>query len=261
MKINFKGKIVVVTGASSGIGYATALKFQELGAKLVLVARRRDKLNQLKEIIQSNGGEALVIATDVSSLEEVQKMADQIIIHYGKVDILIANAGQYIQSSIINSQIEDFERSMAVNFYGIVYVIKSLLPSMNEEQSGNIVIVNSLDAKKGVVGDAPYVSAKSALDGFGDVLRQELAGIGINVISVFPGRVDTAMVEGLSVPWISPKMHADKVVGAIIKGIRRNKATVCVPGFYSSLGAMNNVFPRFLDWVYAKFKLEGKWEK
>jgi len=102
------------------------------------------------------------------------------------------------------------------------------------------------------------VASKSALDGFGDILRQELKKEGINITSIYPGRVDTPMIENLEVPSISQKTSPGKVVNAMIKGIKSNKATVIVPSVYFLIGSLNNIFPRFTDWFYRKFKIEGK---
>lgn len=254
----FQDKVVVITGASSGIGLGAALTLSKLKAKVVLASRREDKLRDLVQNIHSTGGQGLAIKTDVASSESVKDMVEQTLNHWGRIDVLIANAGQYIRGHFSEIGEKGFERSMAVNFFGSLHVIKSVLPHMLRQRSGHIVIMNSLDAKKGIVGDGPYVSAKSALDGFGDVLRQELSGSGIHVTSVYPARVDTHMIEHLQVPWISPKISPEKVVDAMIKAIERKKSIVVVPAIYFPLGALNSLFPRLLDWLYAKFRLEGK---
>ena len=129
---------------------------------------------------------------------------------------------------------------------------------MQHAVKGHIVIVNSLDAKKGITGDGPYVSAKSALDGVGDVLRQEQKQHGINITSIYPSRVDTPMSKNIKVPWVSPKMSCEKVVNAMIRGLKRNKAIITVPSAYFLLSSLNSIFPRFLDWSYQKLKIEGE---
>jgi NADP-dependent 3-hydroxy acid dehydrogenase YdfG len=256
----FNSKTVIITGASSGIGYSTALMLSEMNAKLVLVARRKEKLENLENHILLNGGQAISIAADISVYEQVQNMIEKAVEYFGKIDILIVNAGQYIQSSIIDAEISHFEKSIAVNFYGALYSIKCIIPYMVKQGGGSIAIVNSLDSKKGIVGDAPYVASKCALDGFADVLRQEMKKLNIRITSIYPGRVDTPMVNGLIVPNISRKIKANSVAKAIIKGIAGEKAIVTVPGFYFTLGALNNLFPKLMDWFYAKFKLEGRRE-
>jgi len=253
----FQNKVILITGASGGIGRATAIIFAKLNAKVILASRNEEKLESLRQEIESNGGQALIIKTDVSSFEDTQRMVMATISKWGKIDILIANAGVYVQDVSHEINIKSFGESFSTNFFGVLHAIKSVLPEMKRQGKGHIVIVNSLDAKKGIIGDSPYVAAKSALDGFGDVLRQELKGSGINVTSIYPARVDTPMIENIKVPWISPKISPLKVVKAIANGIKRNKAIVIVPSVFFLIGSLNNIFPRLLDWFYLKFKIEG----
>ncbi len=254
----FRDKVVVITGASSGIGRAAALAFARRGARVVLAARNEEKLESLKEEILGQGGRALAIKTDVGSFAETQGMARETLLEWGRIDIAIANAGQYIQDESCGIDLQAYERSLALNFMGTLHTVKSVLPEMLRLGKGHIVIVNSLDAKKGIVGDGPYVAAKAALDGFADVLRQELKGKEIRVTSIYPGRVDTPMLKDLQVPWISPKMPPGKVAQAIIKGIKRNRAAVAVPPVFFLLGPLNEMFPRLADRAFRFLKIEGK---
>jgi short-subunit dehydrogenase len=253
----FQNKVILITGASSGIGRTTALLLAKLYTKVILVSRNEEKLESLKQEIESEGGQAFVIKTDVRSFEDSQRMVSASISKWGKIDILIACAGVYVQDFSHEINIESFEESFSTNFFGVLHTIKSVLPEMKRQGKGHIVIVNSLDAKKGITGDSPYVAAKSALDGFGDVLRQELRGSGIKISSIYPARVETPMIEDIKVPWISPKISPVKVAKAIAKGIKRNKAIVVVPSAYFLLASLNNTFPRLLDWLYFKLRIEG----
>jgi hypothetical protein len=254
----FQDKVILITGASSGIGRATALIFAKLNSKVILASRNEEKLESLRQEIESNGGQAFVIKTDVSSFEDTQRMVMATISKWGKIDILIANAGVYVWDVSHEIDINSFCESFNTNFFGVLHAIKSVLPEMKHQGKGHIVIVNSLDAKKGIIGDSPYVASKSALDGFGDVLRQELKGGGINLTSIYPARVDTPMIENIKVPWISPKISPMKVSKAIIKGIKRNKAIVIVPSVYFLIGSLNNIFPRLCDWLYLKLRIQGE---
>ena len=257
-KAFFRDKVILITGASSGIGRAAALAFAKCGAKVVLTARNEEKLRSLKEEIHRQGGQSLAIKTDIGSFFDMQRMAGETIAKWGKIDIVIANAGQYVQDVPGAIDLGAYERSMAVNFLGTLYTVTSVLPDMLRRGRGHIVVMNSLDAKKGIVGDGPYVAAKAALDGFGDVLRQELRGKGINFTSIYPGRVDTAMIRHIKVPRISPKLSPEKVVRAIMRGVKRNKAVVVVPKTFFLLAPLNNMFPRLMDRAYRVLKLEGK---
>ena len=254
----FNEKVIIITGASSGIGRQLALDLSALEARVVLAARREEKILELEKEITASGKKALAVKTDVSRLEEVHNLIDRSIKEWGRIDIYISNAGLYVQKLTSESTLEDYQRSFSVNFFASFHAVKKLIPIMSDQRSGHIVFINSLDAKKGIVTDGPYVTAKSALSGFADVLRQEVKEEGIKVLSVFPGRVDTPMIEEIDVPWISPKISARQVAKATIRAIYKGRASAVVPQLYLTLGAMNDLFPRLMDWNYRLFKLEGK---
>lgn len=254
----FKDKVIIVTGASSGIGENLALRFSHLGAKVVLAARNKAKLTALKNHINASGKEAIAVKTDIAIEKEVINLINRTQDKWGRIDILISNAGQYIQGYMNDINSEAFRRSFEVNFYGSLYAVKHIVPIMDNQKAGHIVFINTLDAKKGIVGDGPYVVAKSALDGFADVLRQEVKDTGIKVLTVYPSRVDTPMIQHIHVSCFSPKMSVEKVVNAVVKGILKNKPLIVVPQMLYLLGALNNVFPRVMDWLYKKFRLEGE---
>jgi short-subunit dehydrogenase len=149
---------------------------------------------------------------------------------------------------------------MAVNFYGNVYAALAVLPSMLKQRSGQIVFVSSMDAKKGLPPDAPYVAAKFALSGFGEVLRQELHGTGVYISTVYPGRVDTPMIADLQFPWISAKIPAQAVAQGILRVIRRRQAEAIVPPRARLLHYLNVLSPRLADWAVRCLHLEG-WER
>ena len=254
----FKEKVVVITGASSGIGRELALSFTRSGARVALAARDEAKLDELQRRIGMAGGQAIAVKTDVAAAAEVEQLVRTVMEKWGRIDIYISNAGQYIQGMIKELDAEAFQDSFAVNFFGSFYAVNQLIPVMSRQRSGHIVFINSLDAKKGIVGDGPYVAAKAALDGFGDVLRQEMGDLGIKVMSVYPARVDTPMIGDLAVPRISAKMPVGKVARAVERGIMKNRAVVVVPGALAFLGALNDLAPRLTDRAYKLFRLEGK---
>jgi NADP-dependent 3-hydroxy acid dehydrogenase YdfG len=252
-------KIAIVTGASSGIGRATALALACEGARVALAARSEAALQEVAQAIRAQGREALVVPTDVTQREQVERLVAETLARWGRVDILVANAGQYVRCCATELTVADLERAMAVNFYGAVYGVLAVLPHMLARQSGHLVLVSSVDGKKGLPIDTPYVSAKFALTGFGEVLRQELRGAGVYVTTVFPGRIDTPLLDGMRVPWISPKYPPEMVARAIVGGIRRRKPEVIVPGFYRLFVILNAVSPRLADWFVRVSHLEG-WE-
>jgi NADP-dependent 3-hydroxy acid dehydrogenase YdfG len=256
-KHNFKDKIAIVTGASSGIGRATALALARQGVHLALASRREALLAELAEQIHDLGTEALVVPTDVTQRSQVVALVDETLNRWGRVDIMIANAGEYVRAPIRKLTVEDIDYSMSINFYGGLYAVLAVLPHMLDQNSGHIVLVTTMDAKKGLPPDAPYVSAKFALSGFGEVLRQELHDTGIGVTTVFPGRVDTPLIDDLKVPWISAKIPPEVVARAILGGIRRRRPEVITPKYSAALYYLNVLSPRLADWVVRAFHLEG----
>ena len=250
-------KVAIVTGASSGIGRATALALAKQGACVALVARRESALQELGEELMKLGRKVLVRQADVTKREQVEAMVQEVLRQWGRVDILIANAGEYIQGPIIDLDPADLQRSLDVNYFGGVYCIKAVLPRMLAQKTGHIVAVTSMDGKIGLPPDAPYVSAKFALTGFLEVLRQEVSDHGITVTNVLPGRVDTVMIKHLRFSWVSPKISPENVARSIIEAIRRRKPIVIVPPQAKLLYYINVFSPRLSDKLSRFFHLEG----
>jgi NADP-dependent 3-hydroxy acid dehydrogenase YdfG len=253
----FLDQVAVVTGASSGIGESTALALARAGAHVALAARRDALLARVADQIGALGREALVLPTDVTDQAQVEHMIRAVVERWGRIDLLVSNAGEYVRTPVENLTVETIQQSMAVNYYGGVYAILAALPYMRAQNKGHIVVVTSMDGKKGVPPDAPYVSAKFALTGFAEVLRQELHGSGIYVTNVLPGRVDTAMIEQLNFHWISGKISADAVAQAILNGIQKRRPEVIVPFQAYFLYFLNVISPRLGDWAVRSFRLDG----
>ena len=250
-------KTAIVTGASSGIGRATALALAKHGACVALAARRENALSELAREIENLGRKTLILPTDVTQREQVESMVQRVLAQWGRVDVLISNAGEYVQGPIVDLDVADLQRSLDVNYFGGVYCIKAVLPHMLARKSGHIVVVTSMDGKIGLPGDAPYVSAKFALTGFLEVLRQEVSDQGIAVTNVLPGRVDTVMIEHLRFSWVSPKISPENVARSIIDAIRKRKPIVIVPPQAKLLYYINVFAPRLSDRLSRFFRLEG----
>lgn len=260
MKRTLTGKVAIVTGASLGIGESAALALAERGAKVSLAARSVSRLEEIAGSIRQRGGEALVHPTDVTDPQQIDSLVQATLSCWERIDVLVSNAGQYIRSPIREMSMETLERSIDINFLGHVRAVKAVIPPMVRQGSGHIILVSSMDGKKGLPPDAPYVSAKFALTGFGDVLRQELRPAGIAVTTILPGRVDTPMVEDLDFSWISPKIPPQQVTRAILSAIDRRPAEVILP-FQAKLLYLLNVFsPRLADAAVQLFRLRG-WKK
>ncbi|HET6597623.1 MAG TPA: SDR family NAD(P)-dependent oxidoreductase [Anaerolineales bacterium] len=252
-----RDKVAIVTGASSGIGWETALALAKEGTCVALAARRVEALHALAEQIQKLGQKALVLQTDVTQQDQVETMVQEVLRQWGHVDILISNAGEYVRGPVVALDPADLQRSLDVNFFGGVYSIKAVLPHMLAQKSGHIVAVTSMDGKIGLPPDAPYVSAKFAMTGFLEVLRQEVSDHGIHVTNVLPGRVDTVMIEHLHFSWVSPKISAESVARSILQALRKRKPIVIVPPQAKLLYYVNVFAPKLSDRLSRFFRLEG----
>lgn len=255
----FQDKNAIVTGASDGIGRATALALARQGAHIVLAGRRQNILEQVASEIHRLNQKTLVVSTDVTDQAQVDKLVGTTIEQWGRIDILISNAGEYIRAPVESLTKDDIQRSLAVNFYGGVYCILATLPHMRRQGGGHIVVVTSMDGKKGIPPDAPYAAAKYALTGFVDVVRQELHGTGVYISNVLPGRVDTKMIETLRFSWVSAKISSDQVASATLKAIEKRKPIVILPVQAMLLYYLDVISPRLGDWLARSLRLEG-WE-
>lgn len=252
------GRVAVVTGASSGIGLATARALAAEGWTVVLTARDSKTLETLAAEIKGNGGMAHVIPVDLRSADGPERVIDEAIALLGRIDLLVANAGVYVRKRPRETNAGDYQASMELNFYGSVRPILRVLPHMLERRSGQIVGISSVDGKKGLTYDIVYVPTKFALTGFLDVLRQELHGTGVAVTTVLPGRVDTPMIGDLRVPVVSPKISSEAVARAVMRGVRRRSAEVLVPYWSSkALVVISALSARLGDWLIRMLRLEG----
>ena len=251
------GKIAIVTGASSGIGRATARALAQAGADLVLASRRATELEALAAELRAMGRRAQVVPTDVAQRDQAEALVAQALTAFGRADILIACAGIYLRGRIETLTPEHFERSMAVNYFGTVYPVLAVLPQMRAQHGGHIVLISSMDGKKAVATDAPYAATKFAVAGFGESLRQDLYGTGVDVSIVFPGRVATPLIANMKIPAISAPIAPETVAAATVRAIRRRQAEVILPRSAYLLLLADGLSPRFGDWAVRTFHLQG----
>jgi NAD(P)-dependent dehydrogenase (short-subunit alcohol dehydrogenase family) len=215
------GRRVIITGASSGIGRATALKVAAQGGVPLLVARRQHELEEVRDEIIAAGGAASVYPTDLTDEESINKLVKQILAEHGRIDMLVNNAGRSIRRSIKLSydRFHDYERAMAINYFGAVRLILAVLPHMSERKFGHIVNVSSI----GVQGIAPrfsaYVASKAALDYFSKIAATETHGDGITFTTIHMPLVRTPMIRPTKIydafPTKSPNQAADMVLRAL----------------------------------------------
>lgn len=209
--MNMTDKVIIITGASSGIGEATALKLAQHGAKVVLTARREDKLESLRDKITSNGGEALVVTGDVTKAEDFKKVVDQAIETFGTVNALINNAGLMPLSFVAKLKTEEWDTMVDVNIKGVLNGVAAVLPTLIKNEGGHIINISSTAAYKYFPGGAVYCATKAAVKMFSEGLRQELAPEhGINITSIEPGAVDTELLNTITDEDIKEKMSEMK---------------------------------------------------
>jgi short-subunit dehydrogenase len=222
-----EGKVVVVTGASSGIGRATAVKLGAAGASVLLVARRADKLAEVRSRIERDDGEAHVHACDLADEADIDRMVDEVLAQHDGVDILINNAGRSIRRSIERSydRMHDFRRTMELNYFGPVKLVLRLLPGMRERGAGQIVNVSTLGVQTNTPRFSAYVASKAALDAFSRCVASEVVDDGVHFSTVYMPLVRTPMSAPTghykSFPAKSPDEAADMILDAITSRSKR----------------------------------------
>lgn len=203
MADNIQGKVVVITGASSGNGAATAKRLSAAGATVVLGARRVDRLNALSDELTRRGGRALAIQTDVTSADQVKSLVDAAVDRFGRIDVLINNAGLMPHSPLERLKIEDWNRTIDVNIKGVLYGIAAALPHMKRQKGGQIINVSSIAGHKVRPGSAVYAATKTAVLVISEGLRMEVKPYGIRTTVISPGALVTELADSVTEPDIA----------------------------------------------------------
>ncbi|HEY0903155.1 MAG TPA: SDR family oxidoreductase [Marmoricola sp.] len=217
-----KGKTVVITGASSGIGLVTAVQVAKAGAVPILVARGKDKLEATKALIESHGGRAYAYGCDLSDLQAIDALTEQLSGDFERIDYVVNNAGRSIRRSLKLSEdrFHDFERTMQLNYFGAIRLVMGLLPKMRAQKSGHIVNISSIGVLTNPPRFSAYVASKAALDAWSNVVSSELVGDGVSFTSIHMPLVRTPMIAPTRMydrfPTISPGQAAAKVVSALV---------------------------------------------
>lgn len=242
--------IIVITGASSGIGEQAALQLAAQDVHLCLIARRREELERVQTLILSKGGTASIYPADLSKTEDIDICAAAILADHKRVDVLVNNAGRSIRRSIIQSldRDHDFHRTMQINYHAAVSLTMRLLPSMLEHHHGHIINITTMAVQTATPGYAAYIASKMALEGYSRVLSSEMAGRGIAVTLIRYPLVRTPMSGATDlyrkVPMMSPEQAAEWIIRAINKrparigtlsGQMLETANVLMPGLTEHL--------------------------
>nr|WP_320012770.1 SDR family oxidoreductase [uncultured Desulfobulbus sp.] len=198
MNTEINGKIIVITGASSGLGEATARRLSEQGATVVLAARRSDRITALAEELKSQGGQALAVTTDVTKVEQVQALVDATVETYGRIDVMINNAGLMPHSPLERLKIDDWDAMIDVNLKGVLYGIAAALPYMKNQKSGHFINVSSVAGHTVRAGAAVYAATKFAVRALSEGLRQEVKPYNIRTTVISPGAVATELPKSIT---------------------------------------------------------------
>jgi short-subunit dehydrogenase len=203
------------------------MKIADAGGNVLLVARTAEKLEETKETIEARGGTAYVHSADLSDMDDIDRMADEVLAQHGHVDILVNNAGRSIRRSIALSydRFHDFERTMQLNYFGAVKLILKLLPVMRERRSGQIINVSSIGVQTNTPRFSAYVASKAALDAFSRCIASEIIDDGVNVTIIYMPLVRTPMIKPTKMydrfPTITPDKAADMICDSIIHKPKR----------------------------------------
>ena len=206
MSNNIEGKVVVITGASSGLGEAAARALAQQGARLVLGARRIERLQSLANQL-GGSAKALAVATDVTRRDQVEGLVDEAIKAYGRIDVMINNAGLMPHSLLERLKVDEWDRMVDVNIKGVLYGIAAALPHMKQQQSGHFVNVSSVAGHTVRPGGVVYSATKTAVRVISEGLRQEVKPYNIRTTVISPGAVATELPDSITDPEMSTDIH------------------------------------------------------
>jgi NAD(P)-dependent dehydrogenase (short-subunit alcohol dehydrogenase family) len=230
LKSAIEGKKILITGASSGIGFEAALKIGDAGGEVLLVSRTREKLDEVAQQVEEKGGTAHVHPADLSDLEDIDRLAQEVLEEHGGVDILINNAGRSIRRSVKASydRFHDFERTMQLNYFGALKLILAFLPGMRERKSGHIINISSIGVQTNTPRFSAYVASKAALDAFARCVAPEVVGDNVKFTTIYMPLVRTPMIAPTDIykafPTLTPEEAAQMIADAMIDKPKR-KAT------------------------------------
>lgn len=251
-----RGTTVVVTGATSGIGLETARAFARAGARVVVAGRREERLDGVVREIESHGGAALAVPTDVADQAQMERLIARTVERFGTIDTLVNNAGVGIAARFEEQSLDDFRRVMDVNFWGAVYGCKAALPHMRDQAGGGVIInISSILGKRGMPFETAYCASKFALAGFSEALRTEVVADSIDVSTVFPGAVESEIWEsaanrtGLEMPAFAPKFPARELARIIVQDARYPRPEIVMSIDAQMISFFNTFAPDLTDLV------------
>jgi short-subunit dehydrogenase len=261
--MEIRNKVVLITGASSGIGAGAARRLAKEGAKVVLAARRIELLKELAEEITAKGGDALPLQVDVTDHAEIQQMINTTLDKYGRLDVLVNNAGLGFSADVKDIDTAKLRLQVAVNLVGLIECAQAALRPMLSQGSGHIINVSSLAGLVGAPGSSVYSATKFGVIGFSDSLRREVHKHGVLVTTFCPGFVATEFSPRLKKISVGAPdaarlpgvMKVDYVAGVIASIIRHPRRLVLVPFGFSKLVQLGRALPGLVDWGSDRFNI------
>jgi len=262
-------QVIVITGASSGIGYATALEFAKHRAKLVLAARNETALHEVAKAVRSQGAQALVVPTDVAESEQVNRLARAAVARFGRIDCWINNAGVTEYATVEKTEVEEFERIIQVNLLGQFYGVKAALPYLKKQAEASIINVSALLGERAVPLQAAYVASKHGVKGFTDALRLELKHENprIKVTLIIPASVNTPLYEhapskmGVKPRPILPVYNPKRVAQAIVSAAEQPRREIVIGHENKALRWLCRFSPALVDWLMLRGGMIFKWQQ
>lgn len=242
MSYDWSNKVVLITGASSGIGQGLAIELAKRGAQLGLVARRNDLLDEIVRDVEKHQGKAIALAADVQDSAAMRTAADRLRAEYGPIDILIANAGIGTTTDAAELDATEVARIFGVNVVGAASSVAAVVPEMVKRGSGHLVAISSLAAYRGIPKSASYGASKAALSLFFESLRLDLQPKGIDVTIIHPGFIKTPLTAGreAQMPFL---MELDYAVGKIIGAIEKKRKSYAFPWQLASFVRLGMIMP------------------
>lgn len=248
-------QVVVITGASSGIGRLTALKFGQGGASVVLAARSHDELESVAAEIRHMGASAHVVPTDVADWGQVDHLAQETIRTFGRIDTWVNNAAVSVYGTVEETTVEEMARIVQVNVLGVMYGVKAALPHLRRQGRGTIINVGSVESRRAVPYHSVYAGSKHAVKGFTETLRMELEHqkAGIDVVLIMPASINTPFFEharsklGTLPRPIPPVYHPELVADAILNAAQKPQREIYVGGASWMLAKMERLSPALTD--------------
>ena len=245
------GRVAIVTGASSGIGEATTRLMAQAGMRVAVCARRKERLERLADEMQGAGGQVSVHPLDVTDAAAVRWMVDEIAQKWGRIDVLVNNAGRGLAATFEQTTAEEFRALLELNVVAVFTATQAVLPLMRRQRRGHIINVSSVVGRRGVPYRAAYSATKFALGGLSEALRVELTGTGIAVSLVYPveTRTEFHTAEPQKIPWqpVGPMQSAERVARAILSCVHRPRLEVYPYWPARILTALSVVAPRLVD--------------